>query len=380
MKKLRILHITPWFPNPDHELAGVFILRQLQALNEHCYNEVLHLHFSDSKGMISEDFEGVKLNRKTFNPVVKKWIVKEKLVASYINKYLKTNKDDFDIINFYIAYPNAVSIGKFKKNFPNLKFTITDVWSAYYEEFHLPKGHKGRTRIENIFSHDIPLFLISHALGDDIKNFCGYDSLPHKVISIVINENDFNYKEKVKNPEVFTFCSVNNWTDLKNPALLIRAFNLMLKEDQNIQLVLAGSGKLSGQIVELIKELKLEEKVIYKGRIPQEELIQTIHDCQAYCQSSNYETSSSICAEALATGTPVISNEKGGIKEYITDLNGYIVPEATPEAWKDVMIKMKKNYSKYDGESISKSILADRKYETIGQTYFNYFQEVFNGK
>jgi glycosyltransferase involved in cell wall biosynthesis len=377
---LRILHITPWFPNPQNEIEAIFMAKQVTALNEYCTNQILHIKFGKkSISLITEEYHGMKLTRKSFQPLLDKWIIKEKLASKFVAKFLRSHQDEFDIINFYIAYPNAVSIGKLKAKFPKLKFTITDVWSAYYEQFNLPKGNKGRTRIENIFKHNIPLFTISHALSEDIKKFCGIDTLQYKVISNVLNPEDFYYKPKAESDH-FTFCSINNWSTLKNPLVLIKAFQLLQLEDENIRLILCGSGKLSEQIVHVIKELNLEGMVIFKGRVSQDELLKTLHESQVYCQSSNYETSSAICVEALATGTPVIATNIGGMKEFITKDNGYLVNDMEVLSWKEAMVNLKKNYGRFDGRSFSAAILAERNAKRIGLTYFEYFQEVMHEK
>ncbi|MEO9532810.1 MAG: glycosyltransferase [Crocinitomicaceae bacterium] len=376
MKRLRILHITPWFPNTDNPIEGVFIAKQLVELQSHCYNEVLHITLNSTNKMENGgNYEGLTVTRKQINPIVDRWIIKEKLASKYIHKYLKKRENDFDFVNFYIAYPNAVSLKKFQQQFPKLTFTISEQWSAYYEAFNLPPHHKGRKRIENIFKQQAPLFTVSSALAEDIKKFAGLEKIEFKLIPNIVNPNDFYYKEK-PDSTIFTFSSINNWSSLKNPFVLIEAFKLLLETDKKNRLLLCGSGQLSDEIKDTIKKEGLEDHIIFKGRIPKEEVLSTLQNSHVYCQSSNYETFSAICIEALATGTPVIATKIGGMKDFVNEKNGLLIDQMTPEQWKNGMKKVKENYSSYQAETISKETIEKYNPEKVGTMFFDHFEKL----
>ena len=173
MSKLRVLHIVPWFPNPNNKVEGVFIAEHIKALNKFCDNKVLHYLFGNHRLIEEDNFEGIDIDRVTLKPILNKWIFKEKLVSKHIIKYLIREQSNFDLVNFYITYPNAILITDLSKQFPKLKFCMMEQWSAYHTQFGLAKENKGRKRIENIFKNNIPLFTVSKALGDDILSFIG---------------------------------------------------------------------------------------------------------------------------------------------------------------------------------------------------------------
>lgn len=139
MSQLRVLHIVPWFPHPANEIEGVFILEHITSLKPHCHNEIIHIQFGDKKEEIVTKIEGIKVKRMRLKPLVDKWKFKEVASQRFIKKFIAKNASQFDLVNFQIAYPNAIGIGSLKKKFPQLKFAIIEHWPAYHENFSLPK-------------------------------------------------------------------------------------------------------------------------------------------------------------------------------------------------------------------------------------------------
>ncbi len=379
MSKLKVLHITPWFPNPNNKIEAIFIAEHLKALNNYCDNHVLHIQFGNKKNTETDTFETIKINRITLKPLFDKWIFKEKLAYKSIEKYLKANHQKYDVINFYITYPNAIHINTIAKQFPTVKFCMMEQWSAYHTQFNLSKNNKGRNRIENIFNNTIPLFTVSSALGKDIQNFIDNTNRSFEVIPNCINTDVFKYKTEVKSKE-FIFASINNWSVMKNPIVLIKAFSMLQKSYNNVKLVLAGDGVLIKEMKQLVLDLKLESFVDFKGRISKTEVVDVLQQSNVYCQSSNYETFSAICIESLATGTPVIATKVGGMVDFINDTNGILVDDLEVESWFLALEKMYLNYDNYNKKQIAEDCKAKFNSKAVGELYYSKLMNVFNEK
>lgn len=370
MSELKVLHIVPWFPHPENTVDGIFMAKHIEALQKHCKNRVLHLKFGKKHTTaLNLTYEGISLDRITLKPLIDKWRLKEILAAKTIKKYLKKNETAFDIVNFYIAYPNAIGIAKLKAIFPSIKFVITEQWSAYHTAFDLAPEHKGRERISGIFTNNIPLFVVSKALGEDIRQFTQQPNLSFSIIPNIVDDESFYYKPKLQ-ADSFNFCSINNWSEMKNPILLLEAFQLLNQQYPHTRLVLAGSGQLDQAIIAKITALKLENSVRVLGRIDKKEVVNCLQGANVYCQSSNYETFSAICIEALATGTPVIATNIGGMKDFITSKNGRLVDEMTPISWKNEMENVLLNYDAFSFQAISETCIKTYNARKIGQLFF----------
>jgi len=379
MSNLRILHIAPWFPNPKNDIEGVFILEHLKALNKHCYNEVLHISFGNSNFKDIYLTENIKTNRINIKTYTEKWREKEFFAGKAVNRFLNKTNERFDIVNFHIAYPNAININKLIKKHSNLKFAITEHWTAYSNSFNLQKNDKGRKRIENIFNNDIPLFVVSTALGNDIQKFIGDKNRQYTVVPNVIDCVNFKYKPKSIKKE-FIFLSINNWNSMKNPFVLIKAFKLLLEKHKNIKLILGGKGSMNVQMKKLVTDLDINNSVEFVGRLTKKEVVSQLQNSHVYCQSSNYETFSVICAEALITGTPVIATRIGGMLDFINGTNGTLVDNLEVDSWLKAMESNYSNYSKIDTKQISENCVAKYNSQAVGNLYYSKLMNVFNEK
>jgi len=380
MSNLSVLHIVPWFPSPINDIEGVFIVEHLKALNNHCKNEVLHVCFGKENKIDHHVIEDtINVTRITTKLIINKWKLKELIATRKIAKYLKLYNHNYDIINFHVAYPNAIGINELNKQYSNLKFIFTEHWSAYRMGFNLPKGHKGRSRIENIFNNNIPLIVVSRALGEDIRSFLGDYSKKYFVIPNVIDCKNFTYKPKNINSR-FVFTSINNWNPMKNPIVLIQAFNLLLKKYSNVRLVLGGDGSLIPEMNKVISQLEINESVKLIGRLTKKEVINTLHHSNVYCQSSNYETFSVICAEALITGTPVIATNIGGMKDFINEKNGILVDDLDVNSWFLAMENKYLNYDSTKNELIAKECQSKFNSKAVGELYYSELMDLVNDK
>lgn len=371
MKKHQILHIASWFPSEENPKSGSFVLDHVKGLQDHCENTVLHIQFSEHKKSTKTEFyDGIKVIRISLKPFLNRWRIKEFLAKKAIGQFLRKNVGQFEAINFYGAYPNGIGIGKFKQTYPQISFSITEVWSAYHYNFNLPENSKGKQRIASIFSHEIPLFVVSSALGQDLRNFTKQPNLSYTIIPNSIDADHFNFSIPEKKSGI-TFASINHWSKVKNPEVLIEAFADLLIEFPDSKLILGGSGELIPTMKNLVNQLNLTEAVQFLGNLTRQEVARTLAQANVYCQSSHYETFSIICVEALAVGRPVIATKIGGMVDFIHETNGILVPEPTKEAWLNAMKKMIHTYDQFNLEKISTEICNRYNSKTISTLYFN---------
>ncbi len=376
--KPRILHITPWFPTPKDQTKGIFIARHIAALKPHAENHILHLRFG-AKKLIERitDYNGVPLRRYTLKPFSNRWRLKEIAASTAISKYLKKNQAHFDVVNFAVAYPNAISINRLRARFPSLIFTITEHWSAYHENFNLPETSRGRKRIASIFAEHPPLAVVSEALGVDIQRFANQPKLHFFVVPNGVDTSLFNYTEKTPS-ENFIFTSINHWSAVKNPLVLLEAFALLQHKHPNTQLILGGEGELIGPMRAKVKQLNLERSVQLTGRLTPQQVAQLLHQSHGYCQASNYETFSAICLEALACGTPVIAAKVGGMLDFINDSNGILVDELTPQKWCDALCEHIQNYRAYNRAEFAQNVAENYNETAIGLRYASFFNRLID--
>lgn len=225
-----------------------------------------------------------------------------------------------------------------KKPFPTV-ITIHDVIPLIFPE-HYPVGIKGKI---NFFLQKIALkncrFIItdSQTSKKDIIKHLKVTADKVKVIPLAVDSkfkvlNDANLirtKRKYHLPDrLLLYVGDANW--VKNLPFLIKGFNEIVKNPNfgDVALVLVGGVFLKNvdnivhpeieplrQITRLIREFKIENKVIRPGHLENEELVSFYNLATLYIQPSLYEGFGLPILQAFACGTPVVASNQGSLPE-----------------------------------------------------------------
>jgi len=99
-------------------------------------------------------------------------------------------------------------------------------------------------------------------------------------------------------------------------------------KDLDCKLFIVGpDGGFKEELVRQIKEDRMEEKVVFSGKISDEDLIASYHASDIFVLFSEWEGFGLVVIEAMAAGKPVIVSDGGSLPFLvIEDKNGFIVP------------------------------------------------------
>lgn len=109
----------------------------------------------------------------------------------------------------------------------------------------------------------------------------------------------------------------------KGPHYLLKAAPLILKEIDNVKFIFAGEGECQTQLDSMTEELKITDKVIFAGKVPDLSDIYSISSV-VVIPSTFEEAFCFVAAEAMAAEAPVVAFDSGAIKDVLYDSN-YIV-------------------------------------------------------
>ncbi|HSX58508.1 MAG TPA: glycosyltransferase [Candidatus Saccharimonadales bacterium] len=114
----------------------------------------------------------------------------------------------------------------------------------------------------------------------------------------------------------------------KNIEFLLRSYQKVTKKEEKSVFVIAGDGPNKKKLEDLVKELKIEERVIFTGFVATEAMPQVYSDSDVFLFASTSETQGMVVPEAAACGLPVIVVKDEAYVEAVTDsFNGYVVKE-----------------------------------------------------
>jgi L-malate glycosyltransferase len=99
--------------------------------------------------------------------------------------------------------------------------------------------------------------------------------------------------------------------------ILIQAFRNVQKINSSAQLLLVGDGPQRLEYETLVKQLKLEQQVVFFGAADWETAMQLMSLMDVVVVPSRYEGFGLTAAEAMAMGKPVIASDTFGLKELI---------------------------------------------------------------
>lgn len=110
---------------------------------------------------------------------------------------------------------------------------------------------------------------------------------------------------------------------------LLRVFKRLVSKDSELRLNIVGDGVEKNNLLELAKELKLGDKVVFHGYQNKEYINDLLLNSSLYVMTSHTESFGLVLIEAMSYGVPCISYTSAqGANEIIDDgINGYLIED-----------------------------------------------------
>lgn len=236
-------------------------------------------------------------------------------------------RENFDILHFHepwvpiisrqiLSRSNAVNVATFHAKLPDsiMTRTIERVITPYTRS--ILKYIDSFTAVSDPAAHwvssltDEPIALVPN--GVDLKIFKGTAHKPNK------------------NPTIFY---VGRLEKRKGVKYLILAFEKLLQQLPNAQLVLGGDGTDREKLEELVAERGIEN-VNFLGFISDEEKINWLQTADVFCSPALYgESFGIVLIEALACGIPIVAGSNPGYDSVMTErgLSSMVNPKDTSD-------------------------------------------------
>ena len=157
----------------------------------------------------------------------------------------------------------------------------------------------------------------------------------------------------------------------------------MLKLDA--RLLVVGEGPQGAEWRELTRQLSLQEKVVFLGRVSDEELVALYHACDVFVLPAIHRSESwgAVQVEAMACGKPVVCTELGTGTSFV-NLNGQtglVVPPRDSVALASALDELLTNQvlRQEMGERARKRAASEFSYVTMAERLVQFYEEVMAG-
>ena len=164
--------------------------------------------------------------------------------------------------------------------------------------------------------------------------------------------------------------------DAKDHFTLLRAFSLVGKQLPGAELQIAGDGPLRAQLEAFSRELKLEDKVTFRGALS--DTSQFFKELDVFVLSSLSEGLPIAILEAMAAGLPIVSTRAGGVDEAAVDgQNAFFSEPGDVDGLAQAMIKMAGQPNLAEMGSVGREVVKERfRIEQTWNEYYKLFQSL----
>lgn len=265
-----------------------------------------------------------------FVPMVRDITIKKDILAILkVRKILKKIKPDI----VYLHSSKAGAIGRIALA---LNFRVKIIYNAHGWYFNAKISNKKKKLfafLERILA--LKTSKIVNISSSEYESALKYKIAPKKKMCVIENGIDFEkfknidkYRESTRkkyniNDSNIVIGVVGRLSEQKDPINMIKAFNLVNKENNNTKLMYVGSGALEEKVLNFAKENNIIDNVIITGWVNNVEEYIPAFDIAVL--PSKWEGFGLVLIEYMACDKPIVASNIGGIPNIIKDgINGFL--------------------------------------------------------
>ena len=202
--------------------------------------------------------------------------------------------------------------------------------------------------------------------------------LPEDKLVMIPNGVNINVYDKIESklesfrarfalPEEKIVLYVGRLVYEKGIHVLINAVPKVL-EKVNAKFIIVGSGYMKDQLLNIVRSMSLEHKVLFLGFADDETLLRLQKCADVSVVPSLFEPFGIVALEAMAAKSPVIVSDTGGLSEIVKhNVTGFKAYPNNPEslAWGITKILLDENYRNYIRENAYKQVQEKYDWEKI---------------
>ncbi len=233
--------------------------------------------------------------------------------------------------------------------------------------------HRAIKKAQRVYPQLDRLLVVSNALKENIQSLIGISS---EVLPNIIGADFILNLEGTRTHGIVSFVSTGNLVEIKRMDMIIKSLATVISKGYNVEVTIVGDGQERESLQSLAHSLNISNHVNFTGRITRSEIVSILNNSDVYILASSSETFGVAAAEALACGLPIIATDCGGPRDFMSDINGIMIPVNDEEKLTEAMIHMTEHYKDYDRSVISNDFHKRFSAEAVANQLTNIFNQV----
>lgn len=248
-----------------------------------------------------------------------------------LKKIISKKKPDLINAHYASGYGTLGRLSGFNKK-------LLNVWGSDVYDF--PNESKLKKRIiEKNLKNYTAIASTSYCMAEETKKYLENKSKEIFITPFGVDTEKFKNLNIEKKENEITIGIVKTLTEKYGIEYLIKAIKeleniLDIENYKKIRLLIYGKGELKNKLEDLTKELQIEDKVIFKGYISNEDVPKALNEMDIFVVPSILDSESFGVAavEAMACEVPVIVSDVDGLKEVVVNNEtGFVIPKKSPK-------------------------------------------------
>lgn len=253
-----------------------------------------------------------------------------------------------DLIHAHNAIYAGMLAAQIKKSF-GLRYILTEHSSTYA----LKKVEKETLNlVKKAYDNASGLFAVSQSFADLLNKLFSFQRF-HYLPNVLDQQLEkFPYKQVTSSGNKFIFLHIAILLPVKDHATLLKAFQLVVRENPAAELWIGGDGELLHTLKVQAENLQIQNDVKFLGLLNRDEVINRIQLCDCFVLSSKYETFGVVLIEAMLFGKPVIVTRCGVGQSLVDEKIGFVVDVEDAGQLSQAMMKMMETKASYNPDHI----------------------------
>lgn len=371
---MKILFLTPWYPDDKNKVHGIFVREQALALASHhevivISSKVNYARFGLGTSILTESvFQNLKEYRLIIDHSFPLYNQFNYFFISLRAAIRISREFSPDIIHGNIGYQGGFwswLLSKWIRK-PYIVTEHTFIYNNFRSYLHRKLTLFSLARASAVIT-------VGQKAAQEIKK---YISIPLEVVPNIIDASRFSIQTFPSGSTTIGFLGgLSSPNHVKGLDVLLRVAS---KIKADFILHIGGDGKMKTHYETQARNLGVMEKCRFLGYVSYDQVPEFMNNLHFFLNTSRFESFGIAMVEAMASGLPVICFDNGGPSDFMNPENGLVVEDQNEEKLKESIEWMLQRYSTFDRKKI-RSFVGDKfSREAFVKSMDSIYQRVLN--